>query len=159
VTAETQISPSAVHDLVADLLNEPGALLPILHRLQEHYGYIPSETVGIVAKALQLTRAEVHGVVTFYHDFRKVPPGAHIIKLCQAEACQAMGSADLARHAQRRLGVKLGTTSADGRYTLEPIYCLGNCALSPAALVDGTPVGRVSPKRFDALIAELGGSR
>jgi formate dehydrogenase subunit gamma len=139
--------------MIADLLPLPGALLPILHRVQERLGFIPPQAVAMIAHELNLSRAEVHGVVSFYHDFRQAPAGKRVVKVCQAEACQAMGAEQLTRHACTRLGAKLHETSPDGAYTLEPIYCLGNCALSPAVMIDGQLHGRVSPERFDALIA------
>jgi formate dehydrogenase subunit gamma len=141
-------------ELCGDLIGQRGALLPILHRIQERLTYVPSELVPAIAKALNLSKAEVHGVITFYHDFRHEPPGAHIVKICQAEACQAMGSVALTEHAQTKLGVKLGKTSQDRRVTLEAVYCLGNCALSPAILIDGQPFGGMSPERLDTVLAE-----
>ncbi|MBP9200321.1 MAG: formate dehydrogenase subunit gamma [Gemmatimonadales bacterium] len=135
--------------------DRPGALLPILHEIQHHLGYVPPESVPVIADALNLSRAEVHGVVTFYHDFRDHPAGRHVIKVCLAESCQAVGCEHLAAHARQRLGIELHGTTADGAVTLEPVYCLGNCALSPALLVDGEVVGRVTPARFDAIVAGL----
>ena len=132
-----------------------GTLLPLLHDLQDAFGHVPEAAVPLVAHALNLSRAEVHGVISFYHDYRRTPPGAHIVKLCQAEACQSMGSRRLARHVEERLGIALGETTADGRITAEAVYCLGLCATAPAALIDGQPAGRVSPARIDALLAEL----
>ena len=149
-------SDDALRRLIADQVSMPGALLPILHRVQEHFGHVPAQAVPIIAKELSLSRAEVHGVVTFYHDFREAPAGKHVVKLCQAEACQAMGVAEITGYAERRLGVKLGDTRADGKVTLEPVYCLGLCACSPAALVDGQPVGRINRKRLDTLAHDLG---
>jgi formate dehydrogenase subunit gamma len=108
----------------------------------------------VVAEELNLSRAEVHGVVTFYHFFRRTPPGAHTVSLCQAESCQSMGAEALAEHAQKRLGIEFHQTTADGRFSLEPIYCLGNCACSPAAMIDGQLYGRLTPEAFDALIAQ-----
>jgi formate dehydrogenase subunit gamma len=132
---------------------EPGALLPILHAIQDEMGYVPEAAVGIVAEVLNLSRAEVHGVVTFYHFFRTQPAGKHIVYLCRAEACQSMGARALEEHARTKLGVDLHGTTADGRFTLEPVYCLGNCALSPAVMVDETVYGRVTPERLDDLLA------
>lgn len=131
-----------------------GPLLPILHALQETFGHVPQAAVPMVAEALNLSRAEVHGVVTFYHDYREAPAGKHVVKLCRAEACQAMGCEDLVARAEARLATKCGTTSADGRVTLEPIYCLGLCATAPSALVDGRVVGRLDAKKLDAILDE-----
>jgi len=133
----------------------PGALLPILHEIQQRVGHVPPESVPVIAEALNLSRAEVHGVVTFYHDFRDHPAGRHVLKVCLAESCQAVGCDHLLAHAKQRLGVELHGTSADGAVTLEPVYCLGNCALSPALMVDGDVVGRATPEKLDGLLAEL----
>lgn len=129
--------------LFADLLGVPGALLPILQRIQERLGYVPAHFVPIVAQALNLSRAEVHGVLSFYHDLRSEPPGRHSLKICQAEACRSMGAAALTQHATAR------------RVSVEPVYCLGNCACSPAITIDGRLHGRVTPARLDALLAAL----
>lgn len=130
----------------------PGALLPILHALQDEFGYIDAEAIPLVAERLNLSKAEVHGVVSFYHDFRHTPPGRHILRICRAEACQSMGCDALVAHVEERLGVKMGETTADRSFTVEPVYCLGNCALSPSAMLDGKPYGRVSPQVADFLI-------
>ena len=130
----------------------PGALLPILHAVQERFGYLPPATAAAVAGVLNLSRAEVHGVITFYHLFRTAPPGKRTLYLCRAEACQAMGAVALAEHARRTLGVDWHQTTSDGRTTLEPIYCLGNCACAPAAMIDSTLHGRLTPARLDALL-------
>lgn len=135
--------------------HRPGAMLPILHDIQHRLGFVPSDAVPAIAQRLNLSRAEVHGVVTFYHDFRDHAPGKHLVKLCRAEACQSVGAAALEAHAKRTLGVDWHGTTADGEVTLEPVYCLGNCALGPAALVDNEPVGGLSPEKFDAMIADL----
>jgi len=132
-----------------------GGLLPALHDLQAAFGFISDEAVRLLAQAFNLSRAEVYGVVTFYHDFRRAPAGRHVVKLCQAEACQAMGSRELAAHAGARLGVTLGGTTADGRVTLEPIYCLGLCATAPSAMIDGRVLGRVTHARLDAALEAL----
>lgn len=134
--------------------DRPGALLPILHALQEAFGYVDEKAEPIIAEVLNLTRAEVHGVVTFYHDFRRKPAGAHTLKLCRAEACQSMGGEALAARAERALGVASGETTADGKVTLEAVYCLGLCALAPSAMIDKRVVGRLDAKRLDGLIAE-----
>ncbi|HSI42660.1 MAG TPA: formate dehydrogenase subunit gamma [Xanthobacteraceae bacterium] len=131
-----------------------GPLLPMLHALQETFGHVPDAAVPMLAQTLNVSRAEVHGVVTFYHDFRHEPAGRHVLKLCRAEACQAAGGDALAAHAEHRLGCQLGETTADGRVTVEPIYCLGLCATAPSAMLDGRIVGRLTERRLDALIAE-----
>ena len=135
--------------------NKPSELLEVLHELQHQLGYIPEQTKPVIAKALNLSRAEVHGVVTFYHDFRSEPGGRHIIKICRAEACQSMGAEHLCSHAEKTLGTALGGTTPDKRYTIEAVYCLGNCALSPAVLIDDRLFGKVDPKRFDGILAGL----
>ena len=140
--------------LIAERAALPGALLPILHALQEHFGYIDAAAVPMVAEALNLSRAEVHGVVTFYHDFRQAPPGRHVVRICRAEACQSMGAERLVEHAKARLGIDFHETTADGRFTLEPVFCLGDCACSPALMLDGKLYGRVDAARFDRLTAQ-----
>lgn len=132
----------------------PGALLPILHAIQDEIGYVPDSAVPIVANVLNLSRAEVHGVVTFYHFFRRKPPGKHTLYVCRAEACQSMGARELERHVRDRLNVDFHETTADGRFSLEPVYCLGNCACSPAVMIDEDVYGRVTPDRFDELLSE-----
>jgi len=134
--------------------DRPGALLPILHALQEAFGYVDEKAEPIIAEVLNVTRAEVHGVVTFYHDFRRKPAGAHTLKLCRAEACQSMGGEALAARAEAALGVASGETTVDGKVTLEAVYCLGLCALAPSAMIDKRVVGRLDAKRLDGLIAE-----
>lgn len=132
--------------------NLPGALLPILHALQEEFGYVDESVVPVIASALNLSVADVHGTITFYHDFRHAPPGKHVLKMCRAEACQSMGCDAVIEHVENRLGIKLGETTQDGSFTLSPIYCLGNCALSPAVMFDGKPFGRVTAQVADFLI-------
>jgi formate dehydrogenase subunit gamma len=144
-------------ELYRDLVDLPGALLPIFHRIQERLGYVPEAALPEIAHQLNLSRAEVHGVMTFYHDFRSAPPGKTIVKICRAEACQAMGADALVEHAEQCLGTKMHSTSEDGSVTLEPTYCLGNCALSPAVMINGDLKGRVTHARFDALISEAKG--
>lgn len=131
-----------------------GPLMPILHALQHAFGHVPQETVPVIARELNLSRAEVYGVVTFYHDFRPELPGKHVLKLCRAEACQAMGCDSLVERAESRLGVECGGTSADGRVTLEAVYCLGLCATAPSAMIDGRVVGRLNENRLDELLKE-----
>lgn len=132
-----------------------GPLLPILHGLQDEFGCVPTEALPVIAEALDLSKAEVHGVVTFYHDFRSHPAGRHVIKLCRAEACQSMGSDAVAERLQKLLGIGFHETAADGSVTLEPVYCLGLCACAPAALVDGEPVGRLDDEALEAIAAEV----
>lgn len=147
---------TAVGTALAQWKDARSALLPILHAVQDALGYIPPESVPLIALGLNLSRAEVHGVVSFYHYFRTRPAGEHIVYLCRAEACQAMGGRKLEAHAKRSLGVDYHETSADGKVTLEPVYCLGNCACAPSLLVDGQLHGRVDAGAFDALILALG---
>ena len=135
----------------------PGALLPILHALQDEFGYIDKAAIVPVAEALNISHAEVHGVISFYHDFRRTPPGRHILRMCRAEACQSMGCEGMIRHVEDRLRVKLGETTEDGSFTIEPVYCLGNCALSPSIMVDEKLYGRVSLEIADMLIDDVQG--
>jgi formate dehydrogenase subunit gamma len=141
-------------EIIAEHARLEGATLVILHALQEAFGYVPEPAIPMVAAALNLSRAEVYGVFTFYHDFRKQPAGHHVLKLCRAEACQAAGGDALAARAQAKLGIAIGHTTADERVTLEPIYCLGLCATAPSAMLDGRVVGRLDEARIDALVAE-----
>lgn len=149
---ENQDLSRVVHGIAAARADEPGALLPILHDIQDALGYVPESAVPVVAKALNLSRAEVHGVVTFYHFFRTQPPGKQVVYLCRAEACQSMGARELEEYARKKLAVDFHGTTADGRYSLEPVYCLGNCACSPAVMVDETVYGRVTPERLDEIL-------
>ena len=139
--------------LIGDRQHLPGALLPMLHALQEAFGYIPEPAFPLLADAVNISRAEVVGVVRFYTDFREEPAGRHVLKVCCAESCQAMGSDALVSHLETSLGVEMGQTTADGLLTLEPVYCLGNCAMSPAAMLDGRPFGRVTTGRASRIIA------
>jgi formate dehydrogenase subunit gamma len=141
-------------EIIAEHTHLEGATLVILHALQEAFGYVPEPAIPMIAEALNLSRAEVHGVFTFYHDFRHEPAGKRVLKLCRAEACQAAGGDALAARAEARLGIALGNTTADNRVTLEPIYCLGLCATAPSAMLDGRLVGRLDEARIDALVAE-----
>ena len=152
--AQVPWDEEAAQSCIREHLNREGPLLPILHALQAEFGYIDEAAEVLIAEALNITRAEVHGVVTFYHDFRRQPAGRHVLKLCRAEACQAAGGDPLAARAEARLGVALGTTTADGSVTLEPVYCLGLCATAPSAMLDGRVVGRLDPARLDALLTE-----
>ena len=140
--------------LVAPLKDKPGALLPVLHAIQDALGFVPSSAVPIVADQLNLSRAEVHGVISFYHYFRDTPPGRHTIHVCRAEACQSMGAKNLEAHAKARLGVDFHQTTTNGAFSFEPVYCLGNCACSPAVMIDGELYGRVTADRFDEVVAE-----
>lgn len=133
----------------------PGPLLQVLHAVQARLGHVPAGAVPLIAAGLNLSRAEVHGVVTFYHHFRRAVPGRHRVQICQAEACRSMHCEQLTEHAKQRLGIDFHATSADRRFTLEPVYCLGNCACAPAVMIDAELHGRVTPARFDALIAAL----
>jgi formate dehydrogenase subunit gamma len=147
--------PNSITRIVDARRNMPGALLPILHEIQDSHGFIPADAVPVIAKALNLSRAEVHGVITFYHHFREQPAGRHVVQVCRAEACQSVGADALAAHASRALGCGFHETTADGRFTLEPVYCLGQCACGPAMLIGEQLHGRVDAKRFDALVAAL----
>jgi formate dehydrogenase subunit gamma len=133
----------------------PGALLPILHALQEEFGYVHREAEPLIAEILNLTRAEVHGVVTFYHDFRHAPAGEHVLKLCRAESCQARGSDTLAARVTEKLGISFGDTTPDGSVTLDAVYCLGLCSVSPSAMLDGKIHARLDDRKIDALLAEV----
>mgnify|MGYP003146786507 CR=1 FL=1 len=133
--------------------NRADALIEILHAVQAHFGHVPAQAAPVLASALNLSRAEVHGVISFYHDFHTAPPGRHVLKLCRAEACQSVGAEALFDHACVTLGIEPGGTTADGALTVEPVYCLGNCALGPAALVDGKLLARLTRDRVDGLIA------
>ena len=145
----------AARAIIVGERSRPGALLPILHALQEEFGYIDRAAIPLIAEILNLSRAEVYGVVTFYHDFRSAPPGRHVLKLCRAEACQSTGGDALAARAEARIGVALGNTTPDGEITLEPVYCLGLCATAPSAMLDGRVVGRLNEEKLDALLAEV----
>ena len=152
---DEQAIVAQVQDILAAHNGMEGPLLPILHAVQAAFGYIPEVALPVIAKNLNISRAEVHGVMTFYHDFREAPAGRHVVKLCRAEACQAMGADRVAAHAQKALGIDWHETTKDGAVTLEPVFCLGLCACGPAALVDGRVVGRVDEARFDALLEEV----
>lgn len=141
-----------VDRIVAARAGMPGALLPILHAVQDEIGHVPPQAVPRIAQALHLSRAEVHGVISFYHYFRTHPPGRHVLQICRAEACQAMHCERTEEEARRRLGVDYGGTSADTQFTLEPVYCLGNCAAGPSAMVDGKLYGRVTPERLGEIL-------
>ena len=145
---------AAILDACAKLKALPGALLPILHRVQEALSFVPKDGVPLIAKELNLSIAEVHGVVSFYHYFLQERPGRHVVHVCRAEACQALGSVALEAHVKATLGVDYHGTTGDGAITLEPVYCLGNCALGPSIMIDAQLQGRVTAERFDALLRQ-----
>lgn len=152
-----KIDKQTTSEIVAQFGAKPEQLVQILQTIATRYGWIPEDTVRQLADELNLSRADVHGVVQYYHDFRTSEPGKHIVKICQAEACQAMGSRALTDHAKKTLAMNLHDTHDD--ITLEPVYCLGNCALSPAVMVDGKTYGRVDAARFDELLVSMRGAR
>jgi formate dehydrogenase subunit gamma len=154
MTEAGTINPK-VHEVIVALKDKPGALLPILHGIQDQLGYIPAETVPVIADALNLSRAEVHGCISFYHYFRDHAPGRHTIHLCRAESCQAMGSKALEGHVKTSLGIDFHETTADGAFTLEPVYCLGLCACSPSMKIDNEVYGKVSTDSFNAAIQDV----
>jgi formate dehydrogenase subunit gamma len=144
---------AAVLEVTARLKDLPGALLPVLHGVQQALGYVPEISVPLIGRELNLSRADIHGVISFYHFFRSKPPGRRVIYVCRAESCQAMGAVKLEKHIKQRLGVDFHQTTDDGAYSLEPVYCLGMCACSPAIMVDDELKGRLTPERFDAWLA------
>ena len=150
--------PAASYDACVDAtlatLGAPdGALLPILHAIQAEYGHVPADSVPLIAERLNLSRAEVHGVLSYYHHFRKEPSGRLVVQLCRAEACQSVGAEALADHARKALGIDFHETTADGGVTLEPVYCLGQCACGPSMMVGERVHARLTPEKFDALLA------
>ncbi len=154
--ANSEAGDQLIAAQIARFRDVPGGLLPLLHAVQASLGFIPATAVPAIAGALGLSRAEVHGVISFYHDFRTAPAGRHVVQLCRAEACQAMGGRALEAHARARLGIDYGGTSSDGAVTLEAVYCLGNCACSPSVRLDDAIHARVDNARLDELLAELG---
>ena len=156
----TQTSPAPGKDeilaIIGRQLHLEGPLLPILHDLQNTYAHIPETAVPLIADALNIGRAEVHGVISFYHDFSDLPAGHHRVKICRAEACQAVGGAEIGQYALEKLGLEWHGTSANGRVTIEPVYCLGLGACAPAAMVDDTVVGRLDTDKIDSILAEVG---
>ncbi|WP_367716678.1 formate dehydrogenase subunit gamma [Nitratireductor sp. GISD-1A_MAKvit] len=152
--ARTEIA-SAVEPIIDRWKNEEGPLLPILNGIQRELGHVPRDSLPIIAEALNLSRAEVYGVVSFYHDYREKPAGRHVLKLCRAEACQSMGGDAIAEKLQKLLGIKFHETSADGAVTLEPVYCLGLCACAPSAMLDGEVIGRIDEARAEEIAAEV----
>jgi formate dehydrogenase subunit gamma len=160
VKTQSTFDLELITSIIARSSAVPGAMLPILHEIQDAAGFIPAAAVPLIADALNLSRAEVHGVITYYHHFRQQPAARHVLKLCRAEACQAVGSAALAEHARAVLGCDFHENSADGLFTLEPVYCLGLCACGPSMMVnDGEVHGRMTPLQFDALVQELRGAK
>jgi len=151
---ESNTIQETVQAVITSLKDKPGALLPILHGIQDALGYIPAESVPAIAQGLHLSRAEVHGVISFYHYFRDTPPGKQTIHICRAESCQAMGGKQLEQHVKDQLGIDYHETTADGQFSLEPVYCLGNCACSPAIQIGDDIYGKVSAQSFDAIINE-----
>ena len=148
-----------VEAVIAEKSAEPGAALSILHALQERFGYIDDDAIPAVAQALNLSKAEVIGVVSFYHDFRRAPVDGAVLKLCRAESCQALGCEDLVAHLARAHGVTVDATEAGAPLVVETVYCLGNCALSPAALLEGEPIGRLDAHAIDEIVARSVGPR
>ena len=152
--ASTEIA-SRTAAVVNDLKGLEGPLLPILHGIQDEFGYVPGESLPVIADLLNLSRAEVHGVVTFYHDYRNHPAGRHVLKLCRAEACQSMGGDAIAAKVQQLLGIGFHETTKDGAVTLEPVYCLGLCACAPSAMLDGEVIGRLDADKVEEIAAEV----
>ncbi|WP_173934676.1 formate dehydrogenase subunit gamma [Chelativorans sp. Marseille-P2723] len=146
---------SAVSPIIERWRHEEGPLLPILNGIQREFGYVPREALPLIADALNLSRAEVYGVVSFYHDYRENPPGRHVLKLCRAEACQSMGGDLVAERLQNLLGVKFGETAGDGSVTLEAVYCLGLCACAPSAMLDGEVIGRLDGEKAEEIVREV----
>ena len=146
--------PQRVRELATERRQVRGALMPILHAVQEEFGWISQTDIPVIADVLNLSVAEVHGVVTFYRDFRREPAGRTVVRICQAEACRSVGAVDLAEHAKRRTGLGFGETTYDGRLTVDEVFCLGNCALGPAVQVGDKVHGRVTPARLDAILGE-----
>lgn len=152
--AGTQVA-SRTTAIIEELKGLEGPLLPILHEIQEEFGYVPTESLPVIAEALNISNAEVHGVVTFYHDYRAHPAGRHVLKVCRAEACQSMGGDAIAAQIQQRLGIGFHETTKDNSVTLEPVYCLGLCACSPAAMLDGEVIGRLNADKIDEIVEEV----
>ncbi|MWJ29092.1 formate dehydrogenase subunit gamma [Halomonas sediminis] len=148
-------TPQSIQTEIDALKHKPGALLPILHAIQDRFGFVPEGAVPIIAESLGQTRTEVHGVISFYHHFRTSPPGRHVLQVCRAEACQSVGGRALEAHAKARLGIDYHQTTTDREITLEAVYCLGNCACGPSIRVGNEVWGRVTPTAFDALVDEL----
>ena len=143
---------SRAAEIIAAHAGQEGATLPILHAIQKAFGYVPQAAIPQIAEALNLTRAEVHGITSFYHDFRRAPPGRHVLRLCRAEACQSLGADKLAAEVQGRLDVDWHDTTPDGAVTLEPVFCLGLCAIGPSGMLDGRPLGRLDAARVETAL-------
>jgi formate dehydrogenase subunit gamma len=154
---ETNVLSTRIKEVIARSSDLEGPLLPILHDMQEDFGHIPSEALPLIANALNISNAEVHGVVSFYHDFRRQPAGRHVLKLCRAESCQSMGSEAIAASLQALLGAEMGETSADGAVTVEAVYCLGLCSCAPAAMFDGVPIGRLNDEKIIDIMSRVRG--
>lgn len=154
MSSSTEWTAQSIQTIIDSLKHKPGAMLPILHAIQDEIGYIPDKAVSLIADSLLQTSAEVHGVISFYHHFRTTPPGRHTIEICRAEACQAMGCRSLEQHAKTTLGIDYHQTTADRRFSLEAVYCLGNCATGPSIRIDDAIHGRVSLDKFDTLLRE-----
>lgn len=152
--ASTEIA-SRTAAVIHELKGLEGRLLPILHGIQSEFGYVPTESLPVIAEALNISRAEVHGVVTFYHDYRNHPAGRHVLKICRAEACQSMGGDAIAARIQQLLGIGFHETTKDGSVTLEPVYCLGLCACAPSAMLDGEVIGRLDANKLDEIVEEV----
>jgi len=155
---ENRVNPwdaDTARDIIEKLKSMPGALLPILNRLQDEFGYIAKETIPILAEELNVSLAEVQGTISFYHGYRDKAPGEHIIRICRAESCQANNSKDLIEHTKDKLGIDFAETSSDNKYTLEPVYCLGNCACGPSIEIDKKLYGRMTPDKFDDLLEDI----
>jgi formate dehydrogenase subunit gamma len=152
--AGTEVA-SRTMSIINDLKGLEGPLLPILHEIQEEFGFVPKESLPVIAEALNISNAEVHGVVSFYHDYRNHPTGRHVLKVCRAEACQSMGGDAIAAQIQQRLGIGFHETARDNSVTLEPVYCLGLCACSPSAMLDGEVIGRLDADKIDEIVEEI----
>lgn len=150
----TSFDTSKLHPILAELGSQPGALLPILHAIQAAEGYVPGDAIPLIADKLNLSRAEVHGVITYYHHFRQQPAGKTVVQICRAEACQSVGSEALAEHAVKQIGCDFHETTKDGSMTLEPVYCLGQCACGPAIMINDDVHARVDPAKLDKLLAK-----
>jgi formate dehydrogenase subunit gamma len=152
--AGTEVA-SRTMSIIDDLKGLEGPLLPILHEIQEEFGFVPKESLPVIAEALNISNAEVHGVVSFYHDYRNHPTGRHVLKVCRAEACQSMGGDAIAAQIQQRLGIGFHETARDNSVTLEPVYCLGLCACSPSAMLDGEVIGRLDADKINEIVEEI----
>ena len=155
----TKYDKSIASEIINQFSAKAEMLVQVLHAFVQRYGFISEEAIKQIASELNLSRADVHGVVSFYHDFRTTPPGEHVVKICQAEACQAMGSRELTSHAESKLGIDMHGTTDNGQVSLEPVYCLGNCACSPAVMIDEKVYGRVNSEKLDDLIRECRGAK